>query len=108
MRRKFVHGIYVRWSPESLRQLLLDQLPDAQVMIVSNREPYIHNRVDGDIQLQIPASGLVSALEPVMRACRGVWIAHGGGSADRETVDEHYRVDGPARRSRPIRCAGSG
>jgi len=92
VRRKFVHGIYVRWSPESLRQLLLDQLPDAQVMIVSNREPYIHNRVNGDIQLQLPASGLVSALEPVMRACRGVWIAHGGGSADRETVDGNSRL----------------
>lgn len=92
VRRKFVHGIYVRWSPESLRQLLLDQLPDAQVMIVSNREPYIHNRVNGEIQLQLPASGLVSALEPVMRACRGVWIAHGGGSADRETVDRHSRL----------------
>ena len=98
VRRKFVHGIYVRWSPDSLRQLLLDQLPDVQVMIVSNREPYIHNRVDGEIELQTPASGLVSALEPVMRACRGVWIAHGGGSADRETVDKHSRLDGPARR----------
>jgi trehalose 6-phosphate synthase len=92
VRRKFVQGIYVRWSPESLKQLLLDQLPDAQVMIVSNREPYIHNRVDGEVVLQIPASGLVSALEPVMRACRGVWIAHGGGSADRETVDRHSRL----------------
>ncbi|MCW2316812.1 trehalose 6-phosphate synthase [Rhodoblastus acidophilus] len=92
VRRKFVHGIYVRWSPESLRQLLLDQLPDAQVMIVSNREPYIHNRENGEIKLQIPASGLVSALEPVMRACRGVWIAHGGGSADRETVDKNSRL----------------
>ncbi len=91
-RRKFAHGIHVKWSPESLRQLLHDELPDAQVMIVSNREPYIHNRVDGEIRLQIPASGLVSALEPVMRACRGVWIAHGGGSADRDTVDRDDRL----------------
>jgi trehalose 6-phosphate synthase len=92
VRRKFAHGIYVKWSPESLRQLLHDELPDAQVMIVSNREPYIHNRVGGDVRLQIPASGLVSALEPVMRACRGVWIAHGGGTADRETVDHNDRL----------------
>ncbi|MCI4678978.1 trehalose-6-phosphate synthase [Rhodoblastus acidophilus] len=92
VRRKFTHGIYVKWSPESLRQLLQDELPDAQVMIVSNREPYIHNRIDGEIRLQIPASGLVSALEPVMRACRGVWMAHGGGSADRETVDRNDRL----------------
>ena len=46
-------------------------------------------------QLQIPASGLVAALEPVMRACRGKWIAHGSGSADRETVDRHDRIRVP-------------
>jgi trehalose 6-phosphate synthase len=100
VRRKFAHGIFVKWSPESLRQLLREELPDAQVIIVSNREPYIHNQVDGEIRLQTPASGLVSALEPVMRACGGVWIAHGGGSADRETVDDRDRLmvppDNPA------------
>jgi len=95
VRRKFAHGLFVKWSPDSLRQLLHDELPDAQVMIVSNREPYIHNRVDGEIKLQIPASGLVSALEPVMRACRGVWIAHGGGTADQETVDRFDRLAVP-------------
>jgi trehalose 6-phosphate synthase len=42
-----------------------------------------------------PASGLVTALEPVMRACSGVWVAHGSGSADRETVDAHDRVRVP-------------
>jgi trehalose-6-phosphate synthase len=42
-----------------------------------------------------PASGLVSALEPVMRACSGVWVGHGSGSADRETVDAYDRVRVP-------------
>lgn len=92
VRRKFSHGIFVKWSPENLRQLLHDELPDARVVIVSNREPYIHNRIDGEVRLQIPASGLVSALEPVMRACGGVWVAHGGGSADQETVDSNDRL----------------
>jgi trehalose 6-phosphate synthase len=65
-------------------------------MVVSNREPYIHNHgKDGEIALQIPASGLVSAMEPVMRACGGVWIAHGSGSADRDTVDRNDRVPVP-------------
>ena len=52
----------------------------------------------------IPASGLVTALEPVMRACSGVWIAHGSGSADRETVDrkDHIRVP-PGEESYHIR-----
>jgi trehalose 6-phosphate synthase len=95
MERKFVEGIHVKWSPETLHLLLQEELPDARVLIVSNREPYIHNWVDGEIRLQIPASGLVSALEPVMRACGGVWIAHGGGSADREACDANDRLQVP-------------
>lgn len=93
--RKFTEGIYVEWSPTTLSQLLHEELPNSQVIIVSNREPYIHNYVDGQVTLQIPASGLVAALEPVMRACGGVWIAHGSGSADRETVDSHDRIAVP-------------
>jgi trehalose 6-phosphate synthase len=38
---------------------------------------------------------LVSALEPVMRACSGVWIAHGNGSADRDVVDARSHVGVP-------------
>jgi trehalose 6-phosphate synthase len=66
-----------------------------RVIIVANREPYIHERTaDGGIKVVHPASGLVTALEPVMRACSGIWIAHGSGSADRDTVDHqgHVRV----------------
>jgi trehalose 6-phosphate synthase len=95
LERKYANGIYVEWSPDALHQLLKEELPGAQVMVVSNREPYIHNRTDGDVRLQIPASGLVSALEPVMRACGGVWIAHGSGTADRDTVDRNDRISVP-------------
>ena len=63
--------------------------------MVSNREPYIHNRDNGQITLQTPASGLVSALEPVIRACGGTWIAHGSGNADRETVDREDKIRVP-------------
>lgn len=93
--RKFTEGIYVEWSPATLGQLLAEELPQARVVIVSNREPYIHNYADGKPTLQIPASGLVAALEPVMRACGGVWVAHGSGAADRETVDEYDRIAVP-------------
>jgi trehalose-6-phosphate synthase len=86
----------VSWSPETLRLILQTELPDAQVILVSNREPYIHNLADnGNVDLVIPASGLVSALEPVTRACAGTWIAHGGGSADRMMVDENDHVQVP-------------
>lgn len=85
----------VQWTPQSLHDLLNDALPGAEVIILSNREPYIHNRKDGEVVLQTPASGLVSALEPVMRATGGTWIAHGSGEADRETVDRNDRLPVP-------------
>ena len=86
----------VSWTPDTLRRILKTELPDAQVILVSNREPYIHNLgKDGNIDLIIPASGLVSALEPVTRATAGTWIAHGGGTADRMTVDENDHVQVP-------------
>ena len=95
LERRFADGIHVEWSPKTLQRLLKEELPGAEVLVVSNREPYIHNRSDGAAALQIPASGLVAALEPVMRACGGTWIAHGSGTADRETVDKHDRLSVP-------------
>ncbi|MFO1402880.1 MAG: trehalose-6-phosphate synthase [Steroidobacteraceae bacterium] len=63
---------------------------------MSNREPYIHNLgSDGRPVVQVPASGMVTAIEPIMRACSGTWIAHGSGSADRAAVDGHDRVPVP-------------
>ena len=85
----------VQWTPQSLHDLLRDALPGAEVIILSNREPYIHNHTADGVVLQTPASGLVSALEPVMRACGGTWIAHGSGDADRETVDKNDRLPVP-------------
>jgi trehalose 6-phosphate synthase len=89
------NAIHVDWSPSVLRNLLKEELPDAEVIVVSNREPYIHNHIDGGVVLQTPASGLVAALEPIMRACGGTWIAHGSGSADRDTVDKNDRIHVP-------------
>ncbi len=89
-------AIRIDWNPESLRTLLRNELPEAQVIVVSNREPYIHHEEeDGSIVLQRPASGLVTALEPICRACGGTWIAHGSGSADRRTVDANDRLAVP-------------
>jgi trehalose 6-phosphate synthase len=82
----------VRWEPETLRRILLEDLKGDEVLSVSNREPYIHVRRGDRIEVQRPASGVVTALEPIMRACSGTWIAHGSGSADRETVDRDGSV----------------
>jgi trehalose-6-phosphate synthase len=59
-----------------------------RICVIANREPYIHVRNEGRIDLMTPASGLVTALEPIARTSGGLWIAHGGGSADRETSNE--------------------
>lgn len=93
--RSFADGVHVDWSPATIKRLLADELPGAEVIVLSNREPYIHNRDADGLHVQRPASGLVSALEPVMRACGGTWIAHGSGTADKETVDAKDRIAVP-------------
>jgi trehalose 6-phosphate synthase len=83
------------WSPDALRTVLRDELRGQEVIVVSNREPYIHMRRDGGVEVRRPASGLVTALEPIMRTCSGTWIAHGSGSGDRDVVDRHDRIAVP-------------
>ncbi len=83
------------WTPERLRSLLLTQLRGDQVIVVSNREPYIHEHGPEGVIVKRPASGLVTAIEPVMRACSGTWIAHGSGSADRDVVGPDDRIAVP-------------
>jgi trehalose 6-phosphate synthase len=85
-----------RWSPARLQQALQSYVQGERVILLANREPYIHTRDGtGEIRVLHPASGLVTAIEPVMRACSGVWIAHGSGSADRETADAQGRLRVP-------------
>jgi trehalose 6-phosphate synthase len=90
-----LQGPETEWTAERLRALLHSQLSGDQVIVVSNREPYIHEHGEGGVVVRRPASGLVTAVEPVMRACSGTWIAHGSGAADREVVDAQDRVAVP-------------
>ncbi len=84
------------WTPQALQQVVRDQLGDCAMLVVSNREPYIHSHdKQGQISVQVPASGMVTAIEPIMRACSGTWIAHGSGAADREVVDRYDHVAVP-------------
>ncbi|NLC24744.1 MAG: trehalose-6-phosphate synthase [Oxalobacter sp.] len=94
MEQREIEGLPQIWNPDRLRSLLRDELSGDEILVVSNREPYIHNQAGDKINVLRPASGLVTAVEPVMRACSGTWIAHGAGSADRQTVDteDHVRV----------------
>ena len=90
--RRFADDAAITWNPESLRRLLQKELAGERIIVVSNREPYIHVYRQDRIEIQRPASGVVTAIEPVMRACSGTWIAHGGGSADRAMADGRDRV----------------
>ncbi len=75
------------WSRDRLRAHAIDALGGQPVVVVSNREPYMHQIRDGKPVLVRPASGLVTGLDPVLRACGGIWVAHGAGDADRQTAD---------------------
>jgi trehalose-6-phosphate synthase len=83
------------WTEERLKQFVKLRLGDSPLVVVSNREPLRHVRKDGAIVTETPASGLVTAMEPVMRACGGVWVAHGSGDADAEVADARGRLPVP-------------
>ncbi len=83
------------WTSDRLSVHVRKRLQQRRLVVVSNREPYIHTRQNGNLEIMIPASGLVTAIEPILRACDGTWIAEASGDADRETVDEHDRLRVP-------------
>ena len=85
------------WTADRLRVSVRNKLQNKPLFVVSNREPYMHefNERDRSIDVIVPASGVVTALEPLLIACNGTWIAHGSGSADREMVDAHDRLRVP-------------
>jgi trehalose-6-phosphate synthase len=80
------------WNRESLQQAVAEKIGGRKFIVVSNREPYIHVFADEGIRCITPASGMTVAVNPVIRACGGTWIAAGLGDADREVVDARDRV----------------
>jgi trehalose-6-phosphate synthase len=91
-------GPEAEWSPDRLRSMLRTQLRGDEIIVVSNREPYIHEQGPQGVLVRRPASGLVTAIEPVMRACSGTWIAHGSGNADAQVVDQYDHLLAPPGR----------
>ncbi len=83
------------WTKVSLCELVKEKLRDYLFIVVSNREPYIHTLAGKKITVKVPASGLTIALDPVMQACGGTWIAHGSGDADKDVVDRFSKVGVP-------------
>jgi alpha,alpha-trehalose-phosphate synthase [UDP-forming] len=83
------------WTAERLAVHIRNQAGSSKIFVVSNREPYMHVRQGRETVCVVPPSGLVTALEPVLRACDGVWVASGSGDADKSTVDEFDRLRVP-------------
>ena len=83
------------WTAERLKEFIKAHLRGQKIFLVSNREPYVHNKVKNEIEWSMPAGGIVTALDPVMRACGGMWIAHGSGNFDKETADEKGKLSVP-------------
>ncbi|HOE68802.1 MAG TPA: trehalose-6-phosphate synthase [Candidatus Omnitrophota bacterium] len=92
---RFVNAEGAVWTKERLKDYLKTKLHDKQLYVVSNREPYIHQKNGHEIECITPASGVVTALDPVMQATGGLWLAHGAGNADREVVDQSNKVGVP-------------
>jgi trehalose 6-phosphate synthase len=100
-------------TAHDLLDALGNHLKHTHLVVVANREPYIHirrvreprwwSRLFGAKAAEAvtwvrPASGVVTALDPVMRVCGGTWVAHGSGSADAEASDTMGRVRVPPDR----------
>jgi trehalose 6-phosphate synthase len=84
-----------REARQRLEDFAAERLEGVHLVVVSNREPYLHTDPNDPKQWVTPASGLTTALDPVMRICRGTWVAHGSGAGDRAVTDEAGRVDVP-------------
>src|SRR6476661_2835530 len=62
-------------TKETLQELIETRFRDLRFIAVSNREPYIHQYKGSNIECIQPASGLTVALDPILRATGGTWVA---------------------------------
>jgi alpha,alpha-trehalose-phosphate synthase [UDP-forming] len=83
------------WTAERLAVHVREKLGSSRIFVVSNREPYMHVKKGKETVCVTPPSGLVTAIEPMLLACDGVWVAHGSGSEDATLVDEFDRLKVP-------------
>jgi len=92
------------WTQEKLKDLVRAKLGENALFVVSNREPYMHiiNQVTGETKCVRPASGVVTAIDPIMRACGGTWVAHGSASADKKFVNSKDKLGVPPGDNRYI------
>ncbi|MFC1674830.1 trehalose-6-phosphate synthase [Candidatus Omnitrophota bacterium] len=83
------------WTKEDIQQLIKDKMSDYLFIVVSNRQPYVHALKKGKIHCHRGAGGVITALDPVMQACNGLWVAHGSGEADHKATDKKGKIKVP-------------
>jgi trehalose 6-phosphate synthase len=83
------------WSKKDLQKLIKEKMGDYLFIAVSNRQPYVHIMKKGQVQCQRGAGGVITALDPVMQACNGIWVAYGSGDADRKVTDNKGKIAVP-------------
>ncbi len=85
------------WTQDKLRDLIHAKLGENAFFVVSNRQPFMHilDKLSNKIRCVRPASGVVTAIDPILRSCGGVWIAHGSGNADKEMVNSKDKLGVP-------------
>jgi alpha,alpha-trehalose-phosphate synthase [UDP-forming] len=83
------------WTTERLKAFVTDILKDRKIFVVSNREPYVHTKEGNTIDYHFPASGMATAIEPIMQATGGMWIAYGSGNADKDVVNQNDTIGVP-------------
>jgi alpha,alpha-trehalose-phosphate synthase [UDP-forming]/trehalose-phosphatase len=82
-------------SSARLKAFIKDSFKDKELIIVSNREPYLHKKAGASVRVERPAGGLTSAMDEALRSTGGTWVAWGSGGEDRNYVDEKDRVAVP-------------
>ena len=83
------------WTREKLQRLVQREIGDYQLIVVSNRQPYVHEIVEGELSYTSTSGGLVTAIDPLMQECGGTWVAFGGGKGDHFAVDKNNRIQVP-------------
>ena len=83
------------WTREKLRRLVHREIGDYKLIVVSNRQPYVHDLIGGELSYASPAGGLTTAIDPLMQECGGTWVAYGGGKGDWLAVDDKNRIQVP-------------
>jgi len=92
------------WTESRLKDLIHSKLGDNSLFVVSNREPYMHvmDKTTGKPACMRPASGVVTAINPILYACGGVWVAHGSGEMDRQFTNSKNKLGVPPEDHRYI------